>query len=413
MNEEKKFASVSMTPENPHWEQAVARENMLYDRADDIRSPFMRDYTRVLHSLAYRRMKHKTQVFYDGAGNDHICTRIEHVAHVDSVSHSIAATLGLNEELTRAISIAHDLGHAPFGHKGEKVLSGLSETYLGTPFWHEQHGVYLVDRIELLEDPQKRMRNLNLTYAVRDGIISHCGEVDQNGIHPREEMFDLKEFDSVGKYQASTWEGCVVKLSDKIAYLGRDIEDADRLGYFDTTQLLQLRALARRCKEDAVNTTVITHSMIIDICKCSSIENGLCLSEEMNGILNDIKKFNYENIYRNPRLSYYEKYAELVLTSLFDALTPYYDGMDSLRRLAEKNFHGRRFIREFAEFLAGYCALEETAPDWAYRESRNMDCIKTYGRLETREQYLRAVVDFIAGMTDNYAADAFGQLLQC
>lgn len=93
---------------NPRWKELIKRQDSLYERNDDIRSPFARDYTRVLYSLAYRRLKHKTQVFFNAAGNDHICTRMEHVQHVESVSNTIAKELGLNEELTRAIALAHD-----------------------------------------------------------------------------------------------------------------------------------------------------------------------------------------------------------------------------------------------------------------------------------------------------------------
>ena len=101
------------------------------------------------------------------------------------MSNTIAKELGLNEELTRAIAIAHDLGHAPFGHQGEDVIKRLTQKYLEKDFWHEQNGVYFVDDVELLEDNEKKFRNLDLTYAVRDGIISHCGELDENSIRPR------------------------------------------------------------------------------------------------------------------------------------------------------------------------------------------------------------------------------------
>lgn len=123
---EAKFKSVAATPENSNWEKLTARAVDLYSREDDVRSPFARDYTRILHSLAYRRLKHKTQVFFN-IDNDHICTRMEHVAHVESVSHTIAKSLGLNDELTKAIAMGHDLGHAPFGHQGETVISELSK----------------------------------------------------------------------------------------------------------------------------------------------------------------------------------------------------------------------------------------------------------------------------------------------
>jgi len=115
------FRSVSVHEGNPQWGQSISRIKQLYKKADDIRSQFARDYTRILHSTAYRRLKHKTQVFF-ATHNDHICTRIEHVHHVASVSYTIANYLGLNTELTNAIAIGHDLGHAPFGHAGEEFL---------------------------------------------------------------------------------------------------------------------------------------------------------------------------------------------------------------------------------------------------------------------------------------------------
>ena len=104
-----------------------------------MRSEFERDYTRIIHSTAYRRLKHKTQVFFSPE-NDHICTRIEHVTHVESISYTIAKNLGLNTELTKAIAVAHDVGHSPFGHEGEKILSEISNKDLGISFWHEKMG---------------------------------------------------------------------------------------------------------------------------------------------------------------------------------------------------------------------------------------------------------------------------------
>jgi len=198
-----KFKSVAATPKNNNWNKLIERSAHLYSRKDEVRSPFARDYTRILHSLAYRRLKHKTQVFFN-IDNDHICTRMEHVAHVESVSHTIAKNLGLNDELTRAIAIGHDLGHAPFGHQGETVISKLSEKYLNEKFWHEKNGLRFVEEIELLEDNYKKSRNLDLTYAVRDGIISHCGEVDENGLVPRGELIDLTDFEKAGQYQPAT-----------------------------------------------------------------------------------------------------------------------------------------------------------------------------------------------------------------
>ena len=123
----KKFSDVAMV-DNNKWKKAIHRERELYSRENDMRSDFGRDYTRILHSLAYRRLKHKTQVFFN-TRNDHICTRMEHVAHVESISYTISKALGLNFELTKTIAIGHDLGHAPFGHKGEQIIKKLTKIY--------------------------------------------------------------------------------------------------------------------------------------------------------------------------------------------------------------------------------------------------------------------------------------------
>jgi dGTPase len=116
------FSKVSAHEGNPKWEQGISRMQPLYKKPNEIRSEFARDYNRILHCTAYRRLKHKTQVFF-ATSHDHVCTRIEHVTHVSSVSYTIANYLGLNTELTNAIAIGHDLGHAPFGHAGEKFLA--------------------------------------------------------------------------------------------------------------------------------------------------------------------------------------------------------------------------------------------------------------------------------------------------
>lgn len=279
MLKENNFKQVAATKDNPDWYELIARENTLYGRDDEVRSPFARDYTRILHSMAYRRLKHKTQVFFN-IDNDHICTRMEHVAHVESVSSTIAQYLGLNAELTKAIAMGHDLGHAPFGHQGESVIQKLSKKHLNKDFWHEQNGLYFVDRIELLEDNYRKFRNLDLTYAVRDGIISHCGEVDENGLRPRSNFMDLKTFSHSGQFQPITWEGCIVKLADKIAYIGRDIEDAVCLGFLDDMQKNELEKMAQINDQNAINTTVIMHNLIIDVCKNSSPDKGICLSEK-------------------------------------------------------------------------------------------------------------------------------------
>lgn len=409
---EGKFSKVAAAAIHPEYSKLTERTDPLYSRHDDIRSPFARDYTRVLHSLAYRRMKHKTQVFFNAAHNDHICTRIEHVAHVESVSNNIAKRLGLNEELTNAIAIAHDLGHAPFGHEGERALSELSLEYLNKPFWHEKNGVHFVDNVELLRDNENNLRNLCLTYAVRDGIISHCGEIDQNGILPRKELFDLSCFEKAGQYQAATWEGCVVKLSDKFAYIGRDIEDASRLGYFSEGQKKQLREMAQIHNEKAINTTVIMHNMIIDLCENSSVKKGLCLSKTMSDQLDRLKKFNYEAIYHNERLRPYKEYSRLVIRQIFQILYSCYRGESTLFEMLKNNFYRRKMVHEFSKWLSRYC-VTEIIPDCFMETARQYKNRKIYKSLNDEGTYIQAVIDYIAGMTDIYAVETFQELLEC
>jgi dGTPase len=184
------FSKVAAFPGNEKWEDCLHRQTAMYRKTDDIRNEFSRDYNRILHCNAYRRLKHKTQVFY-GTRNDHICTRIEHVQHVAAISSTISQELGLNVDLVSAIALGHDLGHAPFGHEGEKIISLLAEKNGKPKFWHEQNSLIVADKIETLAGLDGKRRNLNLTYAVRDGLISHCGEVDENGIKPRNEFIDL------------------------------------------------------------------------------------------------------------------------------------------------------------------------------------------------------------------------------
>ena len=184
------FSSVRMDENNPKWEQAIKRETELYKREGDLRSPFERDEMRIMHSKGYRRLKHKTQVFF-APQNDHVCTRIEHVQLVASVAETIAKYLNLNKELARAIALGHDIGHAPFGHHGECVLQDIAQANGLHDFWHENNSLRFIDDIERLTDYNGFQQNLNRTYAVRDGIVCHCGEVDEKFVKPREDACNL------------------------------------------------------------------------------------------------------------------------------------------------------------------------------------------------------------------------------
>lgn len=404
------FETVASTEANPNWKEHIKRERSLYERENDIRSAYERDYTRILHSLAYRRLKHKTQVFFN-VDNDHICTRMEHVQHVESVSCTIAKYLGLNVDLTRAIAMGHDLGHSPFGHEGEVELTKIREEYDMDKFWHERNSLRIIDNIELLQDNEQYYQNLNLTYAVRDGIISHCGEVDENGIFPRSEAIDLNDFHKSGQYQAYTWEGCVVKMADKIAYLGRDIEDALRIHFIEKKDLFDLISIAKKHDERVINTTVIIHNFICSICENSSPETGIRLSDAHNEMLKEVKDFNYRAIYRNRKFDVYRGYAALVIRSIFNVLMAAYKQQDTPKELLKMYKTYPVLIKDFLQHLNQYSALESENPDVQKSKGRYKN-IKIYGNLETETVYAQAIIDFISGMTDRYAIALFDELLK-
>ena len=335
-----KFSKEAAFPGNEKWENAIKRESELYKRESDVRSEFGRDYTRIIHSMAYRRLKHKTQVFFSPK-SDHICTRIEHVGHVESVSYTIASYLGLNTELTRAISLAHDLGHAPFGHAGEGVLDKICREHSLESFWHEKNGLHMIDDVELLEDDKNFRRNMDLTYGVRDGVISHCGEVDEKSITPRSDASDLYSFRKASDFSPYTWEACVVKSADKISYLGRDLEDALMLKILTRDQLSKLVSILKADEKlkdvslENINNTVLISEFIIDVCKNSSPETGIALSDERAYLMKLIKDFNGRYIYSNYRLEGYKEFASVALNKIFQTLFMAYDREKTSEKIAE------------------------------------------------------------------------------
>jgi len=398
----KSFYQVAAKEENPNWKHQIERMQPLYNRKGEIRSEFSRDYTRIIHSSSYRRLKHKTQVFYSPK-NDHICTRIEHVNHVESISYTIANHLGLNTELTKAISVAHDLGHSPFGHKGEKILSAIAQRDLGTTFWHEKNGVYLVDYIELLEDQQGTKQNLNLTYAVRDGIISHCGEVDENAIRPRDNVIDLeKNYQKPNQYQPYTWEACLVKIADKISYIGRDIEDAFTLGILTNAELQELYTSLGYSSEKKINNTVLIHDLIIDVCENSSPEKGFCFSTKGLELMNKVKAFNYKNIYLHPVLSASERYFSLIINEIYNHLAVCFNGIHTIESLEEFKKFYPTLIPNFIHWLQTYANVPE--------RSTNLNNTILYD-LRSYPDYCKAILSFISGMTDNFAIDMYHEII--
>jgi len=396
-----KLKSVSANPENEKWNSIISRENELYKRENDMRSDFERDYTRIIHSSAYRRLKHKTQVFFSPT-SDHVCTRIEHVNHVESISYTIAKYLGLNTELTKAIATAHDLGHGPFGHEGERILSEISERDIGEKFWHEKNGLDFVDNIEVLEDNNKFKQNLNLTYAVRDGIISHCGEIDQNGIKPREEFIDLNNYSKPNEYMPYTWEGCVVKVADKISYIGRDIEDAIKLGLINEEKLKELDIMLNEYGH--INNTIIINELVSDLCQNSSIENGINFSDKFYNIMNVIKKFNYENIYKNDRINPSRRYFKLVINEIYDLLKSLYKAENTIEKLntAEKTYPN--LVKNFKEWLEKYSDSR--------KENETKANKIVYKIKNSEKEYYKSIIGYISGMTDNFAIDSYNEIIK-
>ena len=417
---------------NPKWQQAIKREKEMYGRGNDLRSEFERDYTRLLHCRAYRRLKNKTQVFFDPS-NDHACTRIEHVGHVASVANIIARYLGLNDELTHAIAIGHDIGHAPFGHSGETILNSIlgkeeNET-VPKKFWHERNSLFFADYIETLDDPEGVKRPLNLTYAVRDGLICHCGEIDQQGIRPRKDAMNLYDIKRPGMTQPFTWEGCIVKLSDKIAFLGRDIEDAKMYHLLDMGSYRQLREIVmstlgmKRQKTTngetfstlshrsgrAVNTTVLINDMIVDLCENSTPETGLCFSPNYAAFISELKSFCFKNIYNHWRLQEFQNYADNVLKTIYR----------TLMKAEPYARNGRMpFIADDFPMLAK--AFEE----WLichsnYRKADSGEDLRTKMRYATEtifdvhseSSFQKCVIEFISGMTDDYAIKCFNEII--
>lgn len=397
-----KFKNYAANENNPNWNNIISREQPLYKRNNDIRSEFERDYTRIIHCNAYRRLKHKTQVFFSPE-NDHICTRIEHVTHVESISHTIAKYLGLNTELTKSISVAHDIGHSPFGHEGERILSQISQRDLNCPFWHEKNGLNFVDNIELLEDNEKFKQNLNLTYAVRDGIISHCGEIDENCIKPRSEFINLNDYLYPNEYAPYTWEACVVKVSDKISYICRDIEDAITLGLLDKHIEELFTLLNITSENEHINNTIIINNLIYDLCENSSPEKGLCFSKQSLELMNKIKEFNYKNIYSSERIKPSVRYFNIIINEIYNLLKSTYAGKNTINNLNILSKTYPKLGDSFTNFI------------YNYYNFKNRELLKLKNKvlfsIDNEKDFYKSILYYISGMTDNYAIEIYNEII--
>lgn len=405
--EKQKFSDYGMFEGHPEYELAVQRCEDIYQRRYDLRSDFARDYTRIIFSQAYRRLKHKTQVFF-AVEDDHVCTRSEHVNLVESISYTIAHQLGLNTELTKAIAVGHDLGHAPFGHGGETILTDIAKSHDLDKFWHEKNSLHFVDHIELLEDNNHYQHNLNLTYAVRDGIISHCGEMNQKYIQRRKEYINLNDYQYAGQYNPWTYEGCVVKMADKIAYLARDIEDALRLNVLTQSQIDELRTQLNQMGNyqfHAINNGSVVNYFIHDVVENSYVEKGIGLSQEAFDKMKFIMKFNYQNIYLIKRVQVHEKYVSLILHSIFDFLYDYKNHNDFIKDLKQDLKQYPKLIGHYLAWLEKYAVIEN------YSRKNEYHNHVVYDFIHDSQAFEKSIIDYLAGMSDAFIIQLFNELI--
>ena len=329
----------------------------------DIRPEYFRDIDRIIHSMNYSRYINKTQVFTK-PHNDHVSTRMIHVQLVSKVARTIGRALLLNEDLIEAAALGHDLGHTPFGHFGESVLNEISLKHNEGYF---MHNVQSVRNMMFVENHGK---GHNLTIQVLDAFLCHNGELVQNEYRPvkktKEEFLeqyeDCYKDKSVSKdLVPMTLEGCVVRISDIIAYLGRDIEDAIRLKVFDINELPKsIGDILGNSNRDIINT------IILDIIENSIGKDYISMSPKVYKAIKDLKEFNYQNIYSKSMTDETREYLKNGFYQLFNYF---------LEQIKQKNM--KSII--YKEFL------------------KDMD--ESYLNNTTDE---RKVIDFIAGMTDEY-----------
>jgi len=354
---------------NPHSDSLY--HSRLKPRKPDLRGDYFRDQTAIVHATPFRRLKHKTQVFF-APQNDHICTRIEHVLHVSTIATTICKGLGLDVELAQAIALGHDLGHAPFGHVGEKILDNLSKEIGG--FIHEVQGLRVVDKLT------RDGKGLNLTYAVRDGIVSHCGENFEQFIRPEETEKDLTAIET-RQSAPLTYEGCVVRVSDKIAYLGRDIEDAIVAGLITSSDIPN-----RLRKSLGTTNGEIIDGLVMDVVTASADQDVIAMSDEKFELICELKDFNYATIYNNERLIKND---------------------DAIANLLGRLYH--HLIKRFNQ--NGYDIKAYTKAEPIVDRHFGQSLKKRIHLYENASHPERCVVDFIAGMSDPYTLEAADDLI--
>jgi len=296
---------VNLSPATWACEASIGRP--VPESPDGVRNEFQRDRDRIIHAKAFRRLMHKTQVFISPDG-DHFRTRLTHTLEMMQVSRTIARSLGLNEDLTEAIALGHDLGHTPFGHTGEEALARVLAPR-SRSFRHNEHSLRVVDVLE------KGGEGLNLTHEVRDGILNHTGQG-----YP------------------STREGEIVRVADRIAYVNHDVDDALRAGVISWDDLPKepLNVLGARM-------SVRIDTMVRDMILTSRERGKIALSGRVSNALMELRTWLFKNVYHNPRSRENHK-AGNVVAALFD----YY-----LERPEERTQSDPDSVVETVDFVAG------------------------------------------------------------
>lgn len=345
----------------------------LKENHDDFRTPFFRDIDRIIYSLAFVRYSDKTQVF-SFKENDHLTKRMIHIQYVSKIARTIGRALGLNEDLIEAAALGHDLGHTPFGHVGEAILNEISLKNNEGYFNHNVHSVRLLMYIE------NYGKGLNVTLQTLDAIMCHNGEFASRIYEAKKKSKEefLREYKScyqdrnmIKKLRPMTLEGAVVRISDLIAYLGRDIEDAKRMGLIDFSDIPD-------SIKDNLGTSnrEIVNSIVMDIINNSVGKDYIKLSDNIFKSIVQLKKFNYENIYYKAYTKEELEKLKLMLNTLFAKY------MSDL----ENNNKDSNIIKSY---------LANMSDEYKNNFSN-----------------ARIVIDYIAGMTDDYTLREYNNYLK-
>jgi len=350
------------------------------EKFPNIRPSFSRDADRILHSFAFTRYIDKTQVFYLSE-NDLITHRVIHVQLVSKIARIIARALKLNEDLVEAISLGHDIGHTPFGHEGEENLTKEITQKLVENNFYFQHSVQSVRFLDELEGEyyqQSAKKSLNLTLQVLDGILCHDGEKIRQSIKPNrkkswddfDKELEKKKTREKAEIEPMTLEGCLVRFADIIAYLGRDIEDAVAIGLLKRQDFPKVLGESNR---DIVN------NLAMDIIEKSRNKDEICYSKKRFEQLKLLKDFNDKNIYRNPLI-------KIQKDKIKDMFLTLYKGL--LRDVEDKR-------EDSPIFLDHIHLIDKGDPKRSYFTNTRPEII---------------VVDYIAGMTDDYFINTFNEM---